>query len=147
MSRFATISIHAALVLTAAFGAVGCQSLNRIPKFESALITPPQLRPGESAIIAANVNDHFGIVRKVEGVVVEDRRVKLRLLDDGVAPDEKAEDGIWTLKVDVPVQAPPGEFNLEIAAYDSKGLVVIVPGADGAEAPLVTTCKLVIAAP
>lgn len=132
-----------ALLLLAVMGA-GCIT-SRAPHFQSATILPEQLKPGDSAIIEVHVSDHFEIVDRVEGVVTEDQRVKLQLRDDGEAPDEKAGDGKWTLKVDVPIQAPPGEFTIEIYAFDAKGNRILVSGEDGSTGPLMSTCKIVIA--
>jgi hypothetical protein len=123
----------------------GCATMNRIPEFATVSIEPSTLKPGESAILMASVSDSFGIVRRVEALVIEDKRVRLRLKNDGLEPDLKADDVTWTLRVDVPMQAPPGEFNLELQAFDLKGNTILVPGPGGNNVPLTSTCKLVIA--
>ena len=125
----------------------GCNTVARIPAFRSAEISPPELMPGASALITAEVADRFKIVHRVEGALKEYPNKKLKLHDDGLPPDTKAGDGIWSLQVDVPFQAPPGAFILELTAYNSKGDVIIVPGPDGNDVPLMSTCKVVISYP
>jgi hypothetical protein len=85
---------------------------------------PSELNPGSSAVIQVVVKDKHHVVRKVEGVVKEDPRIKLKLRDDGIEPDKKANDGVWILKVDVPDEAVPGEFTLGIDAYNKDGIPV-----------------------
>lgn len=123
---------------------MGCASLARQPELRDAMIAPAELKPQESAVITVKVRDRYGIVKRVEGVVREDPRIKLKLRDDGEAPDVKAGDGVWSLHVDVPFQAAPGEFTLDLTAYNSKGGVVVVRSPEGNEVPLTAACKVVI---
>ena len=67
--------------------------------------------------------------------------------DDGIGPDEVAGDGTWTLKVDVPFQAPPGEFELEFTAFRSDGQPILVRDEDGDTIPLSGTFSMVIRYP
>jgi len=90
---------------------------SRQPKLVDAALTPADLKPGDAAVLTVKVVDKHELVRKVEGVIREDPVIKFKLHDDGVAPDEKAHDNIWSLAVDVPFQAPPGEFILDLTAY------------------------------
>ena len=59
---------------------------------------PDTLQLGDSAVITVKVSDRHGVVDRVEGYVVEDPRLKFNFKDDGVAPDEKAGDGVWTFQ-------------------------------------------------
>lgn len=104
----------------------GCNTLSKQPQITRAAITPPVLQPGDSAVITLAVKDRHQIVDRIEGVVLEDPRLTFRLRDDGEAPDEKAGDGVWSMRVDVPFQAPPGEFRLEFTAYDKDGNAISV---------------------
>ena len=104
----------------------GCNTLARQPKLAEPKITPDQLKPGDTAIITVHVADRHHIIRKIEGFVEQDPRVKFKLRDDGVVPDEKANDHVWTMQVDVPFQAPPGDYVLEFTAYRSDGTPVPV---------------------
>ncbi len=120
---------------------VGCNAQSRQPRLVDATITPARLQPGDTAVITVQVErDRFGIVDQVRAVVREDRRMTFDLRDDGHLPDAEPGDGIWSLLVDVPFMAPPGEFTLELTAYDAAGQVISVRGPEGGEMPLSATC-------
>jgi len=139
-----TGGLAVALVLAAV---AGCNTLGRQPRLDEPIINPTELKPGDTAVISVTVKDKHGIVRRVEGVVIEDARIKFKLRDDGVAPDVAAGDNIWTLQVDVPFQAPPGEFLLELTAYRSDGTPVPVRSEEGTTVPLTTSIPVVIQNP
>ncbi len=132
--------VAAALVVFAA----GCNTLAKQPEIKAALIAPEALGPGESAIITLEVVDKHAVIDRIVGVVKEDPRISFRLQDDGAAPDKKAADGVWTLQVDVPFQAPPGEFVLEFTAYRSDGIAVPVRDAAGEVTTLQASVPVVI---
>ncbi len=125
----------------------GCNTFPNRPQVESAGIIPPELKPGDTAIIQATIQDRFEVVHRVEGVVKEDPTITFKLKDDGVAPDKEAGDGTWTLQVDVPFNAPPGDFELTLMAYNSDGDPVLIPDEDGEAIPLSATFGLVIRFP
>ena len=115
------------LLLAVALVAVsGCNTLSKQPQITKAAIEPQSLKPGDSAVITLAVKDKNQIVDRIEGVVLEDPRLTFKLRDDGEAPDEKAGDGVWSMRVDVPFQAPPGEFRLEFTAFDRTGTPISV---------------------
>ncbi|MBX7258761.1 MAG: hypothetical protein K1Y02_20535 [Candidatus Hydrogenedentes bacterium] len=118
----------------------GCNTMGRQPRLNDAKITPATLKPGESAIITVKVVDKYKIISRVVAVVKEDQRIKFKLRDDGNPPDEKALDGVWTLRADVPFNAPPGQFTLEIGAYNSKNEPIQVKTGKGETGPLSATC-------
>ncbi|NLN94478.1 MAG: hypothetical protein GX130_14420 [Candidatus Hydrogenedens sp.] len=124
------IPLVALLLLT------GCNTLSSAPQITKAAITPEVLRPGDTAIITMHIHDRSGIVNRVEGVVLESPPITFKLNDDGQDPDEKANDGIWSMQVHVPFQAPPGEFRLEFTAYGKDGTPISVRDRDGHIAPL-----------
>lgn len=139
-------ALHIGVLVVLLAGVAGCNTSGRQPQFQRAVITPDQLKPGDSAIIQVQVKDKFDVVRRVEGVVKEDPTIRLKLRDDGEAPDEKAADKIWALQVDVPYQATPGEFLLQITAYRADGSVVPVKTPEGS-APLSAAVPLTILNP
>jgi hypothetical protein len=143
MQRFGPLC--AALVLLVVLG--GCQTTGRQPQVRQAQITPSDLKPGDTAVITIEIADKYGIVDRVEGVVREDPRIKFKLRDDGIEPDKKARDGVWTLQVDVPFQAPPGQFTLEFTAFRSDGQPVIVRDKEGNAVPLTGSFNMVIRYP
>lgn len=140
MTRMAAtaVSILAAVVCS------GCASMGRQPSIGEAQIVPPDLRPGDTAIITVKVDDRFDIVKGVEGVIMEDRTITFKLRDDGIPPDQKAGDDVWTIQVDVPFNAPPGDFRFEVIGYDEAGEVIVVDDEAGEANPLSTTFGLVI---
>lgn len=113
----------------------------------SAQILPVDLAPGDTAVITVRVEDKFGVVRRVEGVVKEDRTVKFEFQDSGVPPDADAGDEIWTIQVDVPFNAPPGTFEFEVTGYDDQDEVIVINDEHGEAAPLQTSFKLDIRYP
>lgn len=125
----------------------GCASMGRQPRLDNAAITPSTLQPTESGVISVKVVDKYKIVNRVVGSVVEDPRMKFRLRDDGRPPDEKALDGIWSVQVEVPKLAPPGNFTIELTAYDSKGNAIVVKKARREKGPLTATTTMVIEYP
>jgi len=142
--RYVAAAVAAGVLLAAVSG---CNTLGRQPQLEKAMITPADLKPGDTAVISVEVDDRDGIVRRVEGVVLEDPTIKLKLSDDGKPPDEEAGDNIWSLQVDVPFQAAPGDFTLELTAYRSDGTPVPVRTQESGTVPLRATIPVAIAAP
>ncbi len=140
MERFLILCATLVLLSTLA----GCNTMGRQPQIRNAMIDPAELRPGDAAVITVEIADRYGIVDRVEGAVREDPRIKFKLRDDGVPPDEKAGDGIWTLPVDVPFQAPPGEFTLDFTAFRSDGQPVIVLDEERNAIPLTGSFGMVI---
>ena len=97
--------------------------------------------------ITVKIVDKFHVVSRVEGVVKEDRTLTFHFEDNGVAPDDKAGDGIWTIQVDVPFNAPPGDFQFEVSGYDSSGKLLAVDDKKGEAVPLSTSFSLAIQYP
>ena len=143
MKRFA--GVLAAFVVAAAMS--GCNTMGRQPKFDNAAINPVALKPGDNATITVKVVDKHKIVQRVVATVTEDQRMKFKLRDDGIAPDEKAGDGIWSYSVRVPFMAPPGNFTLEITAYNEKGDAINVKKGQKEIGPLTASCTWSITYP
>lgn len=143
MKRIAKVFLCAVLLM----GVGGCVTSSRQPSMEKAKISPERLEPGDTAIITVQVKDRFEIVNRIEGVVREDRTLTFKLRDDGVSPDEKAGDGIWTIQVDVPFNAPPGDFEFEVIGYDDEGKVIVISDENDEAAPLSTSFALIIQYP
>jgi hypothetical protein len=136
-----------ALALIAPLLLAGCHMLSEVPVMKTATITPAELHPGETATIAVEIRDRFNIVDRIETTVVEEPDYSLILRDDGEGTDEKAEDGLWTLKVDVPKEAPAGAFTLQFTAYRSDGQAVTVRDRMKKKSTLQQTIPLMILAP
>lgn len=142
MKRFA--GVFAAILIAAMSG---CNTMGRQPKLENAAINPVALKPGDNAAITVKVVDKHKIVQRVVATVTEDQRMKFKLRDDGITPDEKAGDGIWSYSVRVPFMAPPGNFTLEITAYNEKGDAINVKKGQKEIGPLTATCTWSITYP
>jgi len=134
------------LMVVAMLAGAGCATVSRQPVMRDAELSVPELKPEETTLLTVKVKDKYAIVKRVEGVVREDTRIKIKLNDTGEFGDVKAGDGIWSRQVDVPFHAAPGEFTLDITAYNSKGDPVAVRDKQGDVKPLATTCKVVIKA-
>ncbi len=104
----------------------GCNTLSKQPKINSASIEPEVLKPGDAGVIKLAVKDRHGLITSIEGVVLEAPQKTFVLRDDGKSPDEKADDNTWSMQVDVPFQAPPGEFTLEFTAFDKNGMPISI---------------------
>jgi len=101
----------------------------------------------EYALIRVKVQDPEDVVDRVVARVGDYPEQPLPLNDDGERFDETAGDGVWTRAVRVPVASPPGEFVLEITAYDENDNVVLVKTAEGSTAELQTTVPFVVRYP
>lgn len=126
---------------------VGGCATSGAPEIRRAGIDPSELRPGDTAVITVEIEDDFDVIERVEGVILEDTSITFRLHDDGVPPDEEADDDIWTIQVDVPFNAPPGNFTFDVKAYDSEGQVVLARNEMGEAVPLSASFDLVITYP
>ena len=125
----------------------GCNTMARQPRLDDAVILPRELVPGDAAVLSVRVKDKHNIVDSVEGVVKDSPEIKFRLRNDGIAPDKKAGDKVWTLPVDVPLHAPAGEFELVLTGYRSDGTPVPVRTREAKSAPLSATVTVVIESP
>lgn len=124
--------------------AAGCNSLGGVPEFKASAIAPEALHPGDTALITIDVKDKNGIIDSIVGAVKEEPGIKLTLRDDGQEGDVKAGDGTWSLAVIVPLEGPPGTYQLSFTAYRSDGVAVPIRGEGGEIAPLSVEFPLVI---
>lgn len=125
----------------------GCATHLKQPSLAEAVMTPRDLKPGDASLITVKVNDQFGIVKTVEGRVLEDTTITFYFRDDGTKSDAIAGDGIWTMKVQVPFNAPPGGFTFEIQAFDQNGTLVVVHDENKEAVPLSISFTLNITYP
>lgn len=143
MRQFSRIIVVAALL-----GLVSaCTTLPREPTVLAAHITPSELGPGDTATMSVELQDPLDQVRKVQGIIKQDPSLTFNFKDDGILPDAIAGDGIWTLQVDVPFNAPPGDFDLTISMLDEQGDPILVENELGEIQPLAASFSLVIRYP
>lgn len=114
-------------------GAVsGCATTGRLAMTD-AKVVPAKVAPGDEAVVCVTVIDPKGIVSEVIGTVREYPEFSFPLNDDGEEGDETAEDGIWSLGIEVPAEAPPGVYNWDFEAYDANGNLVKATSETGEE--------------
>lgn len=135
------------LFLVAAVAVAGCNHLAGQPRFRSAEVAPPVLAPDSSGIITVKVDDPHGIVARVEGAVRENEDIRLPFRDDGLEEDATAGDGVWSIRVDVPFETPPGEFVLVVTAYRDDGQPILVREKGEGAVPMTATLPVVIRYP
>lgn len=136
------IPLIALAAVLAGCATIGGATYGRIPEIREASVTPAELQVGQDGVITVRIQDYHGIVDRVDGVVREDPRLTLAL--------EKVEDAptsVWRLDVEVPPDAPPGDFEIEFTAYDARGEVILVPHEDGHDTPLRATTHMRVVYP
>lgn len=112
------------LGIGAAIIVAGCNTLSGPPEIRQVSLNPSNLHPGDVAVLRVEVRDPDNIIDRVEGVVRDAPETVFRLRDD-------TGDGVWTMEVNVPFDAPPGEFVLDLVAYRRDGTPVPVRDAQG----------------
>jgi len=125
----------------------GCATTSKQPSLSNAVITPNMLNPGDTAVITVHVEDEFGIVKQVNGIVDEDGTIAFVFKDDGEGADGVAGDGIWTIKTEVPFNAPPGVFNFKVEGLNDSGEIIVIHDENKEAIPLATQFKLTIQYP
>jgi methionine-rich copper-binding protein CopC len=123
--------------------AAGCNTFSGAPHLRDTAIDPAQLKPGDRALITVKVSDRHKLIKRIEGKIKEEPQITLTLNDKGENGDVKKDDGIWSLEVDVPAQAPAGDFVVEFTAYGRDGHPVPVRD-KGKKVPLAVTLPISI---
>ena len=125
----------------------GCTTHLDQPRLVGAVMTPNELKPGDAALVTVQVHDPYNIVDTVEGRILEDTTIDFHFNDNGKEGDTVANDGIWTMKVEAPFNAPPGNFTFEISAYNKSGELLVVLDENKEAAPMATEVELKIVYP
>lgn len=141
MLRWWTLMCGVALVCC------GCTTHLDQPRLTGAVMTPNELKPGEAALVTVHVHDPYNIVDSVEGRVLQDTTIEFDFNDEGKDADEVGNDGIWTMKVEAPFNAPPGNFTFEISAYNKSGDLLVVLDENKEAVPMSTEVQLTIVYP
>lgn len=124
-SRTWTVWGSAALVGLSLVLFSGCATTKQ-PALTEAKIVPARLAPGEGAVICVRVIDPEGVIDVVTATVREYAEIALDLEDNGAEGDQVAGDGVWTVAVEVPGGAPPGQYTWGFEAYDTGGNLIKV---------------------
>lgn len=126
----------------------GCVTTRVQPYFETPIVAMQELTLLDETLITVKVVDPYDIVKKVEGVVMEDATgLRFPFRDDGKKGDAIAGDSIWTIKVKVPYDGWAGVFTFQVTAYNNDGDAIIVRDALNEVAPMTTTLQLDIKLP
>lgn len=133
-------------VLVVAITIIGCATSDQ-PVFKTVNLSPEVLYPGTSSLITVIVEDRYKVVNRIEGFVKEDPDTALMLNDKGENGDVEAGDRTWSLAVPVSRQAVPGDFEVELTAYNSKGEAVVIRDKKGDMTTLMTTLNVSISPP
>jgi hypothetical protein len=122
-------------VLLIALAASGCITGSQ-PEFKKTDISPKTFEPRQEGVLTVKLRDPFDIVDYVVGVLpgFEDRKsAHAYLNDDGVEPDKKADDDVWSVNVQAPIGAPAGTFMYILTAYNGDGEPIVVRTEEGAK--------------
>ncbi len=100
---------------------------------------------GETVKLTVVLNGSTKQVSRVIATVREAPEFSFSLTDGGKNGDEKAGDNIWTYALEVPYEADPGEYHLDISVRDEDGKELVVEGMEkrstGRSGTLVVTVK------
>jgi hypothetical protein len=88
----------------------------------------PAVKRGESAILTVRFEGRPGYVVSVKAVVREAPQNIYVFNDDGRDKDELADDNVWTCRLNVRPNAEPGEYHLDIRAFDINWNPVFLSG-------------------
>ena len=103
---------------------------------KDAMVDPGKVAPGDAATVQVKVDDPDGVVADVTATVREYPQIVLDLKDDGKDVDKVAEDGIWSVNINVPFDTQSGTYNWDFKAYDVNGKVLKITNDDGNEVTL-----------
>jgi len=89
---------------------------------------PAEVKRGETSILTVMFEGHKDQIISVKAVVREASHNRYVFNDDGKDGDEKANDYVWTGKLEVVSDAVPGEYHLDIYAFDTRWNPVFLAG-------------------
>jgi hypothetical protein len=95
---------------------------------KEAVAQTPVMKRGESSILRVSFEGRPGQVVSVKAVVREAPHNFYVLNDNGREEDERAGDDVWTGRIDVVADAVPGEYHLDIHAFDRNWNPIFLPG-------------------
>lgn len=93
-------------------------------------VEPKAVAVGATALITVQFTGPKNSVASVEATVREAPDIYYVLVDDGTMGDEKANDNIWTVGAEVPYEAAPGIYHLDIRAKDLDGNTILIKGGE-----------------
>ena len=125
MKKLITLSL-ASLMLT--FFIAGCAGKLFV---EEMKIDPSPVSPGDEAVSYVTLNKYSDQVETVKATLREYPQYSVNFNNDGTDGDEKANDNIWSKKVNIPYNAPSQTVHLDIAVLDKEGKIIATKDAKG----------------
>ena len=86
-------------------------------------VQPQTVAPGTDIFLAVRYQEPGARIVSAKLSIREFPGIEIPLSDSGQHGDRVAEDGLWSLKFNVPVEAPPGTYTLQFIAAIEKGQV------------------------
>ncbi len=126
------------MTLVLVFGCAG----QRLMMMDAAM-DPVKVSPGDVATVRVKVVDTKGVVASVTATVREAQEIVLDLNDNGEEGDEVAGDGIWSMDIDIPWDAPAGTYNWDFEAFDADRVPLTVK-VEGKETQLVAEAEVTV---
>ena len=114
----------AGLILMVLVLIIGCAG-QRLLMMDAAT-DPVKVSPGDVATVRVKVVDTKGVVASVTATVREAPEIVLDLNDNGEEGDKVAGDGIWSMDIDIPWDAPAGMYNWDFEAFDADRVPVYI---------------------
>ncbi len=96
------------------------------PKLVLEKIDPQTVKAGGKELVEVKVLDPHHQVYRLVLHVLDYSGYDFPLNDSGAYGDRKAGDGIWTVLVPVPWNAPAQDYSVAIVAYDKHGREIFV---------------------
>jgi len=89
---------------------------------------PAEVKRGETSILNVMFEGPKDRLISVKAIVREAPHVRYVFNDNGEDGDEKADDNVWTSKVDIVADAVPGKYHLDIKAFDTSWNPIFLTG-------------------
>ncbi len=106
------------------------------PQLTLLKIDPPVVKAGEKERVEVKVVDPHHKVHRLVLHVLDYPGYDFPLNDSGRYGDKKAGDGVWTVLVPVPWDAPAQDYSVAIVAYDKNGRKIPVKNEKHKKEPL-----------
>lgn len=95
---------------------------------KTVAVQTPAVKRGESAILTVRFEGLSNQVISVKAVVREAPQNIYVFNDNGRDGDDLAGDNVWTSRLDVALNADPGEYHLDIRAFDMNWNPIFLSG-------------------
>ena len=125
MKKLLTLSLATFMI---SFFIAGCAGKLFV---EEMKMNPSPVSPGDEAVSYVTLNKYSDQVETVKATLREYPQYSVEFSNDGTEGDEKANDNIWSKKMNIPYNAPSETFHLDIVVLDKEGNVIATKDAKG----------------